>query len=245
MEDTLYIEFGESRGPFDWGQADHVALATPKLMTCYLVEAEVRDNPPEEEFKMWLWALKGEQMHAYGVVLAPCLFYVPVRPPKFDKLYGFITEAIKTGKLPLRDRETLYPFSVDRVTDIGGDIREDGYISVADVWEWQRASKVPTLPSAKELWKWCNPKRHGWYGWYIFTDRIEPRNGVGRPRKGGQDDETLAQHWQEIESLFSNQGALAIAQKVIAAHPELYEGVTAESLKKRHIRYLPKTGQNK
>jgi hypothetical protein len=103
-------------------------------------------------------------------VLAPCISYIPVRPPKFEKLHGFMSDAIKAGKLPLRDRDTLYPFRLDQVADINGDIRQDAYISIADVWKWQRDSGVPTFKTAKELWKWCNPRLYGWYGRYTLPD---------------------------------------------------------------------------
>ena len=174
MDECLFVEFGESTGALDWGDVEPIALATPKLMACYLVDAEVRDAPPEEEFKAWLWAIKGDRMiRAYGAILAPCLFYLPVRPPKFEKLYERMAAAIKAGKLPLRDRDTLYPFPLEQVADIEGNIRDDGYVSVADVWKWQRASGVPTLKTAKELWKWCNPALYGWYGRYQLPDADE------------------------------------------------------------------------
>jgi hypothetical protein len=56
------------------------------------------------------------------------------------------------------------------VADINGDIRQDGYISIADVWRWQRTSGVPTFTTAKALWEWCNPRLYGWYGLYTLPD---------------------------------------------------------------------------
>ncbi|MBU2783519.1 hypothetical protein HAP99_10090 [Acidithiobacillus caldus] len=76
-----------------------------------------------------------------------------------------------------------------------------------------------------------------------MLDEPKPKKaGPGRSRLGGPDDETMLAHWQEIEQRYTAQGSLAIAQKVIAAYPSVYEGVTPEALRKRYER---KTGQAK
>ena len=170
-DDTLYIEFGENKGPLEFEDGiGPIALATTRLMAAYLVEAEVRDNPPASEVDVWPFLAKQGRNRAHGVVLAPCIFYNPVRPPMLEKLHGFMSDAIKAGHLPLRERDTLYPFRLDQVADIDGEIRQDGYISIADVWKWQRTSGVPTFKTAQKLWTWCNPRLYGWYGLYTLPD---------------------------------------------------------------------------
>lgn len=149
-------------------------------------------------------------------------------------------------------------YYANRVTMIAGDAINAGELIARDYHgapirrPFDLPSAVPLAVDLADLKRWLD-------GWLDRRDTaailrsLEPpkpqKRGVGRPRSGGPDskgpdDETMMQHWRDIKSQHSDQGGLAIAQKVIAAHPDQYVDVSPDALRQRYHRHIYKTGQN-
>jgi hypothetical protein len=173
----------------------------------------------------------------------------------FSGVQNIMAGAAANGELKLIAYPLWWPIPAHMAVDEDGHIVQGAGITDTALYEWLKsfdADIIANKQSVDDFWKELRGDDASTEPGTVMEDGVSvngclgnapfsPRR-TGRPRTGGPGDETLAQHWQEIESQYINQGTLAIAQKIIAAHPDQYVDVTAEALQKRHLR---KTGQTK